>query len=232
MKVKAILFTLGLLLMSMSIALAAPDWSGEWNTDFDKLIISQQGNQVTGNYGWEKGRIQGQVIGNKLTGTWAEAPTYLGPKDAGTFEFTMNQTGDAFTGIWKYADGTTSSKKPYWNGKRNLQSLTETDAKMVKATITNSILGSAILNPGFIVVPAGKTAYNFSGSGWNLGPYGEHNGEYFGIKNMGDQFVFEHFAAGQERPVAFSQLMLGPGSYKLIVNGSAGSEANITYYLK
>jgi hypothetical protein len=79
------------------------DWNGNWNTDWGMMLLSQNGNQITGNYEYEDGTIEGTVSGNTVTGTWSKAPSYSEPDDAGTFEFIMASDWMSFNGNWKYS---------------------------------------------------------------------------------------------------------------------------------
>ncbi|MGB3007210.1 MAG: hypothetical protein WBC06_11915 [Chitinophagaceae bacterium] len=79
-------------------------WRGTWQTKWGPMIITQSGNNITGTYGHDNGKVKGTITGNKLTGTWSEAPTYLPPKDAGEFEFTLSVDGKSFTGRWRYGN--------------------------------------------------------------------------------------------------------------------------------
>ncbi len=61
-------------------------WNGEWQSKWGRMVIVQNGNNITGTYQHDNGKIKGVIQGNKLTGTWSEAPTYLPPNDSGEFE--------------------------------------------------------------------------------------------------------------------------------------------------
>jgi hypothetical protein len=77
-------------------------WSGEWETDWGKMTLTQNGANVTGDYDYDDGRITGTVSGDTLTGTWLESPSYAPPHDAGEVEFVMSADGKSFTGKWRY----------------------------------------------------------------------------------------------------------------------------------
>ena len=85
-------------------------WSGQWNSDFGLMELSQIGNNVDGNYAHDGGHIEGVVSGNRLVGNWSEAPSYKPPADAGKVELTMTKCG-SFSGNWKYGSGGGG-----WNG--------------------------------------------------------------------------------------------------------------------
>jgi hypothetical protein len=94
-------------------ASAAPTpWAGEWNSDWGIMTFSQNGDQVTGTYTHDNGKVKGTVKGNTLTGTWSESPSYSPPNDAGDFVITIAADGKSFTGQWKYG-----SDVGDWDGK-------------------------------------------------------------------------------------------------------------------
>ena len=47
--------------------------SGKWNTDFGLAEISEDGDNVTGSYPFESGKIFGTRSGNRLTGQWIQS---------------------------------------------------------------------------------------------------------------------------------------------------------------
>jgi len=85
-------------------------WTGTWDTTFSKLQITQKGNQVTGYYEHDNGKISGTVQGNRLIGTWHESGN-----DEGKFQFVMSSDGNSFSGKWGRSSGPLSST---WNGTR------------------------------------------------------------------------------------------------------------------
>lgn len=91
-------------------------WNGEWQSKWGKVVIVQNGNSVTGTYEHDNGKIKGTIVGNKLIGTWSEAPTYLPPNDAGEFEMIISPDGKSFNGKWRY--GTTGKWEEGWNGNK------------------------------------------------------------------------------------------------------------------
>lgn len=103
-----------------SVNIDFSSWTGEWDTNDNgyKMYLKQTGDRVTGTYPYDEGKIEGRVVGNKLIGTWSEAPTYKPNRDAGDIEFTMSADGKSFTGKWRYG-----SEEPWrdgnpWNGTR------------------------------------------------------------------------------------------------------------------
>jgi len=93
------------------------DWSGTWSSNWGQMTLSQNGNQVTGSYTHDNGKISATVSGNTLLGTWSEAPSYTPPNDAGDMVFTMSADGQSFTGDWKYGS-TGNWQKNGWQGTR------------------------------------------------------------------------------------------------------------------
>lgn len=91
-------------------------WNGEWQSKWGKVVIVQNGNEVTGTYEHDNGKIKSTIVGNKLTGTWSEAPTYLPPNDAGEFEMILSLDNQSFTGRWRY--GKNGNWESGWNGNR------------------------------------------------------------------------------------------------------------------
>ena len=58
-------------------------WAGTWDTDLGTWMLDQSGDRVFGTYEPDGGRIFGTVLGDTLLGSWAQAPTYAPPDDAG-----------------------------------------------------------------------------------------------------------------------------------------------------
>jgi hypothetical protein len=96
---------------------AVANWTGSWLCgQWGRLTLSQSGNQVTGSYTYENGKLTGYATGNTLVGTWSEPPTYNTPNDAGDVQFNLSADGNSFTGHWRY--GSAGDWKP-WNGERD-----------------------------------------------------------------------------------------------------------------
>ncbi|MET3601789.1 mechanosensitive ion channel family protein [Martelella mangrovi] len=92
-----------------SVAMAAShSWTGAWLSRwFDggaRVYLQQEDNQVTGRYPAYNGRLEGEVEGNRLVGTWNT------PKGSGSFEFVMSDDGQSFVGRF----GNTQ----WWTGSR------------------------------------------------------------------------------------------------------------------
>ena len=84
-------------------------WSGAWSTDFNRLVLTQEGIRVTGTYAYMGGRLEGSVQGNVLQGTWTQS------NGRGRFEFRMSADGRSFTGKWGNRQTLTGGP---WNGTR------------------------------------------------------------------------------------------------------------------
>jgi len=93
------------------------NWTGSWLCgQWGRLTLTQSGDQVTGSYTYENGKLTGYAAGNTLVGTWSEPPTYNPPNDAGDVQFNLSADGNSFTGHWRY--GSAGDWKP-WNGERD-----------------------------------------------------------------------------------------------------------------
>lgn len=91
-------------------------WEGFWDTNFGVLEIEEiTDRKVTGTYTHDSGKITGSIKGNILSGTWSEEPSYLPPKDAGDFEFTLKSDGLSFIGKYRY--GSSGTWKT-WDGEK------------------------------------------------------------------------------------------------------------------
>ncbi|HBY20843.1 MAG TPA: hypothetical protein DEG71_07525 [Clostridiales bacterium] len=101
---------------TVNASLGTYSWEGEWDSNWGKMVITQNGSTVTGTYTHDSGKIVGTVSGNTFTGTWSESPSYAPDHDAGDMELTMASDGMSFTGKWRY--GSTGSWGNWEGGKR------------------------------------------------------------------------------------------------------------------
>ncbi|MEA4845835.1 MAG: hypothetical protein VB106_01235, partial [Clostridiaceae bacterium] len=99
-----------------STDLGTYSWAGEWDSNWGKMVITQEVASVAGTYTHDSGKISGTVSGNIFTGTWSESPSYSPPRDAGDMELTMAADGKSFTGKWRY--GSEGSWGNWEGGKR------------------------------------------------------------------------------------------------------------------
>ncbi|NPV93325.1 MAG: S-layer homology domain-containing protein [Firmicutes bacterium] len=104
-------------------SLGAYSWTGEWETNWGDMILTQTGAKVSGTYTHDDGKIEGTVSGSTLTGTWSEAPSYAPPGDAEEVEFVMSPDGKSFTGKWRY--GSEGAWGNWEGGTRNAAVLQE-----------------------------------------------------------------------------------------------------------
>lgn len=91
-------------------------WTGNWNTYFGNMTLTQTGNKVVGTYEADSGRINGTAIGNRLIGNWSEAPDYAPPGRAGNIEFNLSADCKSFSGRWRY--GFEGNWSDNWSGTR------------------------------------------------------------------------------------------------------------------
>ncbi|MBI4670367.1 MAG: hypothetical protein HY741_01690 [Chloroflexi bacterium] len=83
-------------------------WTGVWNTSYNRMTLTQNGNQVTGSYEYNSGTLSGTVNGNVLEGRWQE-----GTK-SGRFRFVMAADCKSWSGGWAYNDNPPGSTG--WTG--------------------------------------------------------------------------------------------------------------------
>lgn len=91
-------------------------WSGAWSTNWGDVVLHQTGNDVSGNYTYKQGKIVGTISGNKLIGTWMQAPSYSPTQDAGDLELTLSSDCKSFSGNWRY--GSEGEWSGNWTGTR------------------------------------------------------------------------------------------------------------------
>jgi hypothetical protein len=91
-------------------------WSGTWDTNWGDMVLQQSGIGISGTYTHDQGKIVGALSGNKLTGTWSEAPSYSPTQDAGDVVLTLSDDGKSFSGEWRY--GSTGEWSGDWTGTR------------------------------------------------------------------------------------------------------------------
>ncbi|MDD4833774.1 MAG: copper amine oxidase N-terminal domain-containing protein [Lutispora sp.] len=108
--------SLGAIVSTGNLNLGTYSWQGEWDTNWGKMVLTQNGSTVTGTYTHDKGKISGTISGDVLTGTWSESPAYAPPNDAGDMILTMAADGKSFSGKWRY--GSDGSWGNWEGGKR------------------------------------------------------------------------------------------------------------------
>jgi alkaline phosphatase D len=70
--------------------------AGAWTTNFGKLTLTQDGDQITGEYEHDGGTLRATLSGRVLTGTWSE----IGKR--GPVSITIEEGGNSFHGTWRY----------------------------------------------------------------------------------------------------------------------------------
>jgi len=84
--------------------------SGVYSTKWGDMTLSQSGNQVSGSYKLNNGKISGTLTGKVLTGTWTQTNA------KGRIRFEFNDDLSSFTGKWSYNDAEPTSGD--WDGKK------------------------------------------------------------------------------------------------------------------
>src|SRR5579883_282912 len=92
-------------------ASSAANFTGQWNTDFGPMSLTQTGASVTGTYPNFNGTISGTVTGNVLNANWSDNT------GTGTLRFTQSVDGNSFTGTWTRLTGS-GNPGGTWNGTR------------------------------------------------------------------------------------------------------------------
>lgn len=96
--------------------------SGKWNSDFGLTELTESGDNVSGSYPFENGKITATRSGNRLTGQWTQSTSSRKCDNAVNgnhfhgrlvFDFTANE----FNGKWGYCDDAPAEK---WSGKRDV----------------------------------------------------------------------------------------------------------------
>lgn len=98
-----------LLSLAPAWAQESVDWTGEWETLWRgggaRVILQQEGTEVTGTYPLYNGRIEAVAIGRELRGRWIEE------KASGDFVFALSQDGQTFAGRFESGE--------WWTGIRS-----------------------------------------------------------------------------------------------------------------
>jgi len=87
---------------------------GLWDTNFDNLTITANGNTVSGTYEFRNGTLTGTVSGNVLTGTWGQSYSDDPDYNSGDCVLTLSSDGQSFTGNWRYGHSTDPNAQ--WDG--------------------------------------------------------------------------------------------------------------------
>lgn len=104
----------GLLIL---IGVAKKGFDGKWGTNWGDMTLRVNGNQVTGDYTHDQGKLKGTLSpdGRTITAKWSESPSYRAPNDGGMVKFTMAADGQSFQGIWGYGN---NLNQKWWIAKR------------------------------------------------------------------------------------------------------------------
>ncbi|MDF1660298.1 MAG: hypothetical protein P1V97_00900 [Planctomycetota bacterium] len=106
------------LFLTLSTAVFAneADYSGDWQSSFGKMHLTQSKAVVTGYYIWdgEKGVISGKVVGAKLIFK------YKALEENGEGVFTLSKDKQSFQGKWRVAG---TKEWGEWTGKRIVQKI-------------------------------------------------------------------------------------------------------------
>ena len=134
-------------------------FKSEWDTDFKRLKIVQQGNQVSGSYDYAGGKITGTIVGNTIQGWWSETDDkhMCGPGNqwSGPFVMRLSSDGRSFKGNYGKCERGENSfdnlpSDRHWNGtlkkgKINFGNLSEWDTDFKRLKIVqqgNQVSGS------------------------------------------------------------------------------------------
>jgi hypothetical protein len=98
---------------SDSVRATEKSFAGLWDTNYGRLVLSLQGDDVSGAFG-DNTTLQGNVAKNKLTFTYSESGIVVD----GWFELAPD--GKSFTGKWR-AKG--QNEPVTWNGTRVTQAV-------------------------------------------------------------------------------------------------------------
>jgi hypothetical protein len=140
----------------------ACDLTGTWdlkiNTDSYKMVITQSGKSIHGEYASNSGTIDGTLNGKTLNGQWTRSvngQNYAGKftfkfaddckSFKGTWGFDQSSTGNSWTGTKKSESGTACDLTGTWNIKINADSY-----KMVTTQSGKSVQGKYASNSGTI----------------------------------------------------------------------------------
>ncbi len=108
-------------------SLPLEDISGEYITDYGKMILSQSGNRITGTYEGSNGKIDAILDGNILTGNWRNK----GNNKTGNFEFIFNSNFSSFKGRFGYNNASLTKN---WTGTKTKSSSSTTVVQTPQAT--------------------------------------------------------------------------------------------------
>lgn len=88
--------------------------AGMYSSNLGNVVLFQDGARVWGTVAHQNRRLEGQINGNVVTGTWTQEPSFKPPGDAGSFQLTFSGVG--FDGLWR--NGYTGQWTSQWGGTR------------------------------------------------------------------------------------------------------------------
>lgn len=99
-----------LLLLFLSFSfLQAQSIEGVYDTDFKEMTLQIKGEKVIGTFKFEDGKIEGELKGQTLIGTWTQSNAN------GRFIFVFDADFCSFKGLWSYND---AEPETVWNGTK------------------------------------------------------------------------------------------------------------------
>jgi hypothetical protein len=179
--------------------------SGEWDTNWGKMILEQIDNKVTGTYEWDNGKIEGTLEGYILKGFWSQDVTHDCPNDKGPIEFTFSSDVKSFTGVYAYCDGKVAGG---WTGT------------LINKTPALNVVGTWTVGSGKIVLEQQNEL--IKGRYEGLGLEGGFQGDIFG--NLQGNILT---GAWYENPNLYSTGGSGPIR---IIFSTDGKELSASYY--
>jgi uncharacterized cupin superfamily protein len=90
-------------------AVTSSAFKRSYNTEYGDMTLNFNGDNVTGNYTHQNGKLRGSLDGNVLTGTWTQS------NGSGSFIFTFGEGFNSFDGQWNYKGE--GSMRGGWNGR-------------------------------------------------------------------------------------------------------------------
>ena len=121
----------GRLLLSgaaLALVLSAPafaQFDGEWQTNFGRMHLQQQGSHVQGDYEKNVGRLDADADGHDLSGIWAQDDSDHRCREKrmdthywGHFKLHLDDNGKVFHGYRSTCDDGAAASGGYWTGSR------------------------------------------------------------------------------------------------------------------
>lgn len=96
---------------------SAPSYTGDWDSSFGKMHLTQNGTHVSGKYDYYSGTVDGDI---KADGQLYFKWTQSNPDKHGTGFFKLASDGNSFSGGWDYtnASGAALNNGGGWSGRR------------------------------------------------------------------------------------------------------------------